>query len=261
MIKIYQPKGRAREYSPFAINHFSGCDNGCIYCYVPRIMSMNEKYNHSDVFAKDIVDFEKEAARFARSKNSGSQIMLSFTCDPYCNIENGQTRKIIEILKRHNLHFNILTKNPHKALRDLDIIENYPNVKVGTTLTCLYDKQSLQYEPAAEPFSSRFEALKQFSEKGIQTWVSFEPVLFPEQTLEMIKLVSDFICDIKIGKLNNFDFVDNRNVDWKKFLHDAVKVADKHGIPFYIKKDLLVYDPTVIYNSMYIRTNEDSFNI
>jgi len=30
---IYQPKGKAREYSPWACNLFNGCTNNCSYCY------------------------------------------------------------------------------------------------------------------------------------------------------------------------------------------------------------------------------------
>lgn len=32
---IYEPSGKAREYSPLALNLYKGCDHGCNYCYVP----------------------------------------------------------------------------------------------------------------------------------------------------------------------------------------------------------------------------------
>ncbi len=34
---IYVPKGRAREYSPLALNLYRGCEHRCSYCYCPRI--------------------------------------------------------------------------------------------------------------------------------------------------------------------------------------------------------------------------------
>ena len=34
---IYQPKGKAREYSPLAANLYLGCNHGCKYCYAPSI--------------------------------------------------------------------------------------------------------------------------------------------------------------------------------------------------------------------------------
>ena len=36
-MKIYEPAGRAREYSPLALNYFKGCTHNCAYCYVNRL--------------------------------------------------------------------------------------------------------------------------------------------------------------------------------------------------------------------------------
>ena len=33
---IYRPKGRAREYSPWACNLYVGCQNDCTYCFNKR---------------------------------------------------------------------------------------------------------------------------------------------------------------------------------------------------------------------------------
>lgn len=33
---IYQPTGKAAEYSPWACNFFTGCSNDCEYCYCKR---------------------------------------------------------------------------------------------------------------------------------------------------------------------------------------------------------------------------------
>ena len=37
MRTIYEPQGRAREYSPLALNHYQGCDHACTYCYARSI--------------------------------------------------------------------------------------------------------------------------------------------------------------------------------------------------------------------------------
>lgn len=276
-MKIYEPKGRAREYSPFALNYFSVCDHGCLYCYVPRIFARNTEYVHSNVSARDITKLDREAAKFAKSTNANQQILLSFTGDPYCQFENGETRKVIEILIKYGLHFNILTKNPVKAIRDIDLLTGYEFCKIGTTVTCIDNGLSKKWEPNAPLFAERMEALSTFSIAGIPTWISFEPVLFPKETLAAIRYLGffgdrksslfrefDIVKDIKIGKLNNFKHPDLPNVDWRKFLYDAIAVADKIGTPYYIKKDLLAYEDEnrpVSKTAMFVRFNQDVFNI
>lgn len=35
---IYEPKGRANEYSPYACNLYIGCSHRCRYCYAPHAL-------------------------------------------------------------------------------------------------------------------------------------------------------------------------------------------------------------------------------
>lgn len=55
MTAIYEPQGAAREYSPLALNYVRGCDHGCVYCYVPKMMKrFDAGYVHSDVYMKEV---------------------------------------------------------------------------------------------------------------------------------------------------------------------------------------------------------------
>lgn len=240
MSKIYEPKGRAREYSPFALNYFKGCDHGCSYCYVPNLMKVfNSHYVHENVSC-DVSGIWKEAFRFSKSKDCDKQILLSFTGDPYCGYESGETREILSALFDNNCHVSVLTKNPQKALKDIDLMSDFKFFKIGATLTCLDDNDSLRWESGAIVGRDRIKALKEFSDNGIMTWASLEPVLYPEQSLEMIKLVSGFIDHVKIGKINNHPR--EKEIDWKKFLNDSVELCRSLNVKFYIKNDLAGYD-------------------
>lgn len=236
MVKIYEPKGRAREYSPFALNYFSGCDHGCQYCYVPRMMSVfRSGYVHENVSCK-IDGIWNEAKRFSKSKNGDQQILLSFTGDPYCGYESGQTREVLIALLDHGCHVSVLTKNPGKALKDLDIMSEFENFKIGTTLTMLDEKESIMWETGAPSSLKRLESLKKFAEMGVKTWASFEPVIDPIQSLEMINIVSGWIDHVKIGKINNHPI--EKRIDWKDFVKRAVEMCRDLGLKFYIKNDL-----------------------
>lgn len=35
---IYEPRGKAREYSDLAVNLFTGCSHACRYCYCPAVL-------------------------------------------------------------------------------------------------------------------------------------------------------------------------------------------------------------------------------
>ena len=60
---IYQPKGRALEYSELACNLYIGCANGCTYCFAPACMhKKNDEYHTEIKPRKKVIDlFEKDA--------------------------------------------------------------------------------------------------------------------------------------------------------------------------------------------------------
>lgn len=35
---IYEPRGKAKEYSDLAVNLYTGCSHACRYCYCPGIV-------------------------------------------------------------------------------------------------------------------------------------------------------------------------------------------------------------------------------
>ena len=246
MIKIYEPRGRAREYSPFAMNYFKGCDHGCRYCYVPRMMKVfNPQYCHDNV-SVNMAGLWKEAERFSKSKNSGEQVLLSFTGDPYCGLESGETRDVLCAFHEHDIHCSILTKNPRKGINDIDIMSDMRHFKMGTTLTLLDPDLSKMWEPGAPIGEERIKALKVFADNGIKTWASFEPVIDPVESLKMLEIVSGFIDHVKIGKINNHP--QERLIDWVKFLKDAVSICRDTNMKFYIKDDLAKYANGIVFS-------------
>lgn len=258
-MKVYTPLGRAREYSPLALNYFKGCDHGCAYCYVlPMMKRFNSNYDHSRVSCDlNLIELEKSILKLSE-EDQQKQVLLSFTGDPYCNFESGQTRQVLEVLLKHQVHVAILTKNPEKAKKDIDIFKKFNHFKIGTTLVVADEEQRLKWEPGTIHSSKRIEALEYFQSEGLITWASFEPVIYPQHSLIMIEKVLSFIDHVKIGKLNNYKSFD-KDVDWCKFLYDAVYLLRKSIVKFYIKKGLAEYN-----NGLYLsgnELNEDYLNI
>ena len=245
MAAIYQPSGAAREYSPLAMNYIKGCDHGCVYCYVPKMMKrFDAGYVHSNVYIKEEKALLREiSASCKKHAHSDRQVFLSFLTDPYSHFNNETklTRRVLEMLFENSIPVSILSKGGFNILQDLDIIKMFgANIQVGGSLTFTSDADSLKWEKNAAIPHERFETLKRLHDAGVRTWASMEPVIYPEQSLEIMELTAGYVDAYKIGKLNHFPRHEER-FDWTKFLNDAVRIMRKHNKQFYIKNDLSLF--------------------
>ena len=256
-MKIYSPTGKAREYSPLALNIYKGCDHGCQYCYcVNMFKRFNADYEHSDVSVQDFTGLESSCKKLA---GSDLPVLLSFTGDPYCHLNDTAkaTRKALEILLRYNIKVSILTKGGKRCLQDMDIFKQFGNrIRIGATLILDNDKDSLKWEPGAALPTERLNTLEILRNAGIKTFASFEPVLSPRQSLNLMKSGLNFIDLYKVGKLNNYKGLD-KQIDWHDFLVKTVDLLRKSMSKFYIKIDLRAFADFKLYPD---EVNPDFYN-
>jgi len=232
---IYKPEGRAGEYANLAVNLYRGCSNGCTYCYAPRIVRVSREEFYTMPLPRNNILTKLENS--ARSwKGEKHQVLLCFTCDPYQGSEKTEyiTRRAIQILHDHGFSVCILTKNPTLALRDLDLLGE--NDALATTLTLTDHELSSRLEPRAELPHQRILGMAAASSK-VSTWASLEPVIDPEQTLNLIRWSHGLIDHYKVGKMN----YEKTNIDWAKFARDAVELLERLGKEYLIKSDLKEY--------------------
>ncbi|MBA7513488.1 hypothetical protein ES705_05504 [subsurface metagenome] len=236
---IYKPKGKAREYSPLALNLYNGCSNGCKYCYVPNYCRKNrEEFKNNTVVRKDVL---KKLERDCQELEGGSQqILMCFTSDPYQKAEetNKITRQAIKILNRYGLNFQILTKSGSRAEKDFGLYKKGDTYAV--TLTFDSEIDSRKYEPEADIPEQRIKSLNEAKKRGITTWVSLEPVISPDQSLNLIDMTCRFVDLFKVGKLNGYPEME-RKINWRQFGLDAIEKLEKYKKNYYIKKDLEKY--------------------
>lgn len=236
---IYEPRGKAREYAPLALNLYNGCSHGCSYCYVPKILYKNREQFQQQVKARDNIlrMLAKDAFEMAKN-NDDRTILMSFTSDPYQHLEENLwiTSKAIDILMSYNLRFTILTKGGHRSIPDMQKYRNYAKVSYGVTLHSLDEDTIREYEPFATSAVERTEALLTAKELGIKTWVSVEPVIYPDQALDMIRRIHGLVDEFKVGRWNHDPEADK--IDWVKFRGDVIELLEGFGKDYYIKKDL-----------------------
>ena len=240
---IYTPAGRAREYSPYALNIYTACTHGCKYCYVPRCMHLkDEQYFTAPAPRKGIV----EALRRQLYRESfREQVLLSFVGDCFCKTRDNSeaARECLKLLAESETPTAILTKGGERISRAYDVIRTFRRdlLTVGTTLTCSKNAASRDWEPGAALPSERLAMLAYLHEDGVRTFASFEPVIYPNQSLELMRQCAEMgIVDVyKIGKLNNHPFAEK--TDWAAFLRGALEILRPYGCEIYIKDDLATF--------------------
>lgn len=226
MKPIYKPSGAAAEYGDYAINIYTGCPHRCFYCFAPTVLRRKSEEFHTNVEPRTNI-VEETRKQLEREQITGKTIHLCFTCDPYpTSYDNSETRDIIKLLKEYGNHVQILTKGDGK--RDFDLLDE--NDWYGITFSGALASQ----EPETLAPVFRINNLKKAYEKGIKTWISFEPVINDEEVLQVLKDTRLFVHKVKIGKLNYYP----SGIDWKLFGYEAERLCKKYGLDYYIKDSL-----------------------
>ena len=233
---IYEPPGAAREYSPLAVNLYSGCSHGCTYCYVPGCLRRTrQEFAEVSPRAGVLRALEKDA----RGLNGDDRpILLSFTSDPYQELERSErlTRRALDIMLGYQLRVRLLTKNPAMALElDAGLLEA-GKIEFGTTILFVDDAKRALWEPFAPTIGSRMKALEAAHEMGLRTWVSLEPVIDPGEALSVIERLANSVDVWKVGRWNH-DARANA-IDWASFAVTALDLLARMAARYYIKDEL-----------------------
>jgi len=235
---IYEPKGRAKEYSELACNLYRGCTHGCRYCYAPSCMrTTGEKWHaHAEPRPNVIKNLEKDATKL---RGDSRRVLFSFLSDPYQPLERAErlTRQALRIVAKYRLNSQVLTKGCEDLIQeDFGLIKE-ARTQLGVTLCFADDTLRQSWEPHASTVEERFAVLKAAHKAGIFTWVSLEPVINPAQALEVIRIAHPYVDFWKVGKLNHMKEYE-RAVNWRKFLSDVEFLLSKLDAKYYIKNDL-----------------------
>lgn len=233
---IYETKGRAREFNELACNLFTGCEHGCVYCYAPDILHKDRGIFGKPEIRVTALDILRSAKTLA-DKGETRRVLLCFTCDPYTPVEQetALTRKCIMALHEAGLNVMILTKAGKRSTRDFDLLT--PKDCYATTLTCMNNHQSKQWEINASPPNERIDALEQANRLGIETWASLEPVIYPDATKALIAYTRHFVGHYKVGTMNYHPH--GETINWHDYGWGIKSHLDYLNAKYYFKKDLL----------------------
>lgn len=171
------------------INLYRGCTHGCIYCD-----SRSKCYHTPEPF--EDIEVKQNAPELLedalKRKRKKCMIGTGSMCDPYLHAERELklTRRCLEIIDRHGFGVAPLTKST-MILRDLDLYEAInlkAKVVVQMTMTTFDENLCKILEPNVSSTLERFEALKIFRDRGIDTVVWFCPLCpFINDSLENLE--------------------------------------------------------------------------
>ncbi len=189
----------------YALNPYSGCEHGCIYCYGPGV-------THSDLSRWRVVRVKRNIPErlYREVQSVEGTIGLGTVTDPYQPAEARfrLSMMCLEVLRDKGMPVHIHTKSD-LVLRDIGILKDMDAV-VGITITTLDDRSSLMMEPGAPVPQKRFEALRKLVDEGIRAYALIAPTtnLIQGREEEMLRRIAE-----TGAKMVFHDPLNLRNVD------------------------------------------------
>lgn len=235
---LYNPSGKAGEYSYWAANTHYGCKHNCAYCYcktgvlghvmggtVPTLKKcLKNDADAAQQFKKEVIQNMESVKRYG--------IFFSFTTDPLQEEMWDVTWDMVMFCTENKVPVKILTKRAdwaenYVAYLNESNIDNATRklIAFGFTLTG-HD----ELEPGANTNAERIESMKLLHDSGCITFASIEPVIDFESSKEMIRQTAGY-CDLyKIGLLSGKKYDKKQLISFIEWCNDGFVLGEGLGI-------------------------------
>ncbi|QCC52000.1 SPL family radical SAM protein [Halapricum salinum] len=201
----------------YVVNVATGCRHGCAFCYVPStppvrarkdmicaesgVESPRSDWGSYVLYRDDLperLDAHLDRKRTWHETERGRGIVgVSFSTDPYMDDRAaGIATDVIRVLADHEKYVRVLTRNPTRALRDLEtFVDAGEYVTVGTSIPSLNAEAVRALEPHAPAPASRLDALRSFAEAGVQVYALASPT-YPDQDRAALRRLLERIATV-----------------------------------------------------------------
>lgn len=246
---IYQPAGKAAEYSRWAVNFFVGCSAACTYCYNRHGITAKVLGADKPTLKKSLVNEDTALQIFIKEADINLTdlrkhgLFFNFVSDPFLPETIVLNTAAIQYCLIMGIPVKVLTKQTWWLETFLQKFEEWIDENVnrqdckdliafGFTLTG-HD----ELEPGAAPNTDRIRAMKVLHAEGFKTWASIEPIIDCESSLKMIFEICDHVDLIKIGLQSGQKY----------------NFPDLYKIITAVKNLTMLYDFKVYYKDSFIR--------
>lgn len=202
---IYNPAGKAGEYSKWACNFYLGCSNNCSYCYcktgfLGRLWEGRPKLKKCFKNTEDAFRIFSSELEHNLTELRTDGIFFTFTSDPMLPETKSLTLQCVDMALNKGVPVQILTKRTEfvdDEYWSLLEMEQRKKIAFGFTLTGCDE-----LEPGASSNSERMAAMRILHQMGYRTFASIEPVVDPMASFECIRQTTDY-CDLfKVGLMS-----------------------------------------------------------
>lgn len=151
---------------------------------------------YRDDLGEQLNDHLDRKRTWKESRKGCGVVGISFSTDCYMDGRaGGITKNVVSALAQHDRYARVLTRNPILALQDDQTFQNAGEyVTIGTSLPSLDSQEVSAIEPNAPAPEHRLRGLKEFSEMGVQTYVSMSPT-YPTQDRKDLRRVLEVVAE------------------------------------------------------------------
>lgn len=225
---IYNPSGKAGEYSYWACNFYVGCSNQCEYCYLKKGIGSKVLGGNYPTLKKCFKSTNDALRLFKKELNINIEelqkhgLFFSFTTDPMLAETVELTLDAVYECMEKEVPVKILTKSTSTINWFIHECEKYCfdklKIAIGFSLTGCDN-----LEPHAASNHSRIVAMALCKGYGFKTFASIEPIIDFESSYEIIIKSLDY-CDLyKIGLESGKSY---SKKDAKSFISNVITMVD-----------------------------------
>ena len=183
----------------FSVNPYVGCEHACQYCYASFMKRFTDHPEPWGAF----VDAKEWPPLRGAGRFAGQSAFIGSVTDPYqpCEEKLRRTRALLEQLAGSGMKISIQTKSD-LVLRDLDLIRQFPDARVGFSVNTLDETFRAEMDRAA-PIARRLAAMKTLYDAGVRTTCFISPI-FPGITdpVEIVEAAKDRCNLVWLENLN-----------------------------------------------------------
>lgn len=168
-------------FTDYTLNAYQGCAFGCSYCYVPmmRRRHKQEEERPWGGWVQVKVNAPDVLRRQMQRIPPGARISIGTATDSWQPLEKKYriARRILEELSYYPNPVHLLTRSP-LLIRDIDVLQRMPNVRVGVSLPTFEERARRVFEPYAPAIAGRERLIQELVAAGLTPTLFWMPILY-----------------------------------------------------------------------------------